>query len=349
MGYSCNLRCRFCYYFKDLKLRNRNRDLTTEECKRRIRHYHRCNMKVLEFTGGEPTIRGDLFELARYARESGFSKISIITNGIRLADFNYARELVNSGIGDFLLSLHGSSAQIHDFVTGTEGSYESLLKAVQNLSRLSVRIRFNSVVTGLNLYDVYARAKLFKELNIQIVNFIMFNPIEQAKFCEEGNFLRYSGAAAQLKKVIDDFGNSFDKLTIRYMPLCAMGGYENYIQNVHQVHYDHDEWDYYLRSYIREPRWKWLAGILIGLILLPRKRQWLAWGIGHARHAAILQAHSWLNKSKPIQCRRCRYGFICGGVWKEYARRFGTSELKAVSGEFVLRPWHFLSDRRNQP
>jgi MoaA/NifB/PqqE/SkfB family radical SAM enzyme len=346
VGYSCNIRCRFCYYINDVKARNKDKDLTTEECKKLISYHWKSGMKILEFTGGEPTIRKDLIELILYAKKIGFSYLSMITNGIRLADKNYARNVIDSGISDFLFSLHGSTAEMHDFITCIQGSYKRLLRAVENLLEMGVRVRFNSVVTGTNFHDIYERAKLFRRLGIKTVNFIMFNPIEQAGCSEDANYLQYTMVAPHLKKVIDDMGDVFDKLTIRYMPFCIMSGYEGYIQNVHQVHYDHDEWNYYQRAYIREPYWKWLGGIIVGLSILPRKKLWYTWGIEHMKHAAILEAHTWLHKCKPKPCKKCSYGFICGGVWKKYTSKFGDVELFPREGALIIEPWYFMNDKQ---
>jgi len=123
-----------------------------------------------------------------------------------------------------------------------------------------------------------------------------------------------------------------------------MSGYESYIQNVHQVHYDHDEWNYYQRARIREPYWKWLGGVAFGLLLLPEKNKWRRWRIEHAKHAAILEAHTWLHKCKPSPCHRCSYRFICGGVWKGYNSRFSDNELKPKEGPLIIEPWYFMSD-----
>lgn len=342
MGYRCNLRCRFCYYLKRIK-KSKYSDLTTEECKSLIKFYFHRGMRTLEFTGGEPTIRKDLFKLVRYAQdEVGFPRLSIITNGIRLADIKYSKNLVRMGVKDFLFSLHGSSAKLHDYITRVSGSYKLLLKAIENLLGLGVKVRCNSVVTAENLYDLYERAKLFKQTGIKIVNFIVFNPLEEAS--KYNKFVPYSQVATYVRKIIDEMHDSFEKLTIRYIPFCVMKGYEQYVQNVHQVHYDHDEWNYYLRSYIREPYWKWFVGLLVGLSLLPGKRVWSKRGWEQAKHVAILEAHSWLNKVKLSPCKRCRYKFICGGVWKKYANHFGRDGLISQKGSILLEPWYFMTE-----
>lgn len=344
VGYSCNMRCHFCYYRNDIAARRRDRDLTTDQCKHLMDYHRRCGMEVLELTGGEPTIRKDLLELIDYARKTaGFRTVSMITNGVRLADAAYARDVVAAGASDFLFSLQGSTAAMHDGVTALSGSFERLLRAIENLLPTGVRVRCNSVVTGENLPDVRDRAGLFRRLGVPVVNFILFNPIEQAHQADETNFLRYSDAARALGDVIQAHGASFAKLTIRYMPFCIMPDSLPYLQNVHQVHYDHDEWNYYQRARIREPRWKWLGGVAYGLAVLPGKGVWHRRGWEQTKHAAILEANSRLKKCRPPACRRCRFGFICGGIWREYARRFGDGELKSQAGELLLDPWRFMT------
>lgn len=345
-GPLCNLRCEFCYYIKDVQTQNRQKNLTTKECKKLILYYKTLGMEILEFTGGEPTIRSDFFELVTFAKQTGFKRISLITNGICLSDKNYVKNTVDSGVSDFLFSVHGSKTYIHDKITKVPGSYDKLIQAVKNLQNYNVRIRFNSVITGNNLADIRPRAELFYQLGVKTVNFIIFNPLEQTDFGDESNYCRYSECATVLKKVIDDFGESFEKFTIRYMPLCCMTGYEKHVQNVHQVHYDHDEWDYYIRSRVRESFLKWFAGLLIGVLVLPEKRKWIQWGVDHLKHAGILQAHTVLNKYKPKKCKNCKYGFICGGIWRKYFNKYGDSELITQEGELIIEPWYFMPDNQ---
>src|SRR5437667_44488 len=95
IGYSCNERCKFCYYIQTIKDREKVKDLTTDECKARIKYIHSQGIETLEFTGGEPTIRNDLIELITYAKALGFKSISMITNGVRMAQPQYTKSVVD--------------------------------------------------------------------------------------------------------------------------------------------------------------------------------------------------------------------------------------------------------------
>ena len=64
---TCNLRCRHCYMESDGQ--RYEGELTTEEAKRFIDGLAEFKVPVLLFSGGEPLIRPDFFELAEYARE----------------------------------------------------------------------------------------------------------------------------------------------------------------------------------------------------------------------------------------------------------------------------------------
>ena len=74
-------------------------------------------------TGGEPTLRDDLADVVKAARDAGFRRVGLQTNGRRLREAGYATALARAGLTDVHLSLHGSSAAAHDYHTGAAGSF----------------------------------------------------------------------------------------------------------------------------------------------------------------------------------------------------------------------------------
>jgi len=341
VGAWCNLRCTFCYYKEKLSDSSSKNNLTTKKAKRLIDLYKKSGMEVLEFTGGEPTIREDIFELISYAKKAGFKKISMITNGLTLSSMDFASKITGAGASDFLFSIHGPTPETHDSLTGIKGSFSKLCEGIENIKNLGAKVRCNSVVTGKNASYVFDIARLCYNLGVSRINFIIFNPLEQARCLIAKEDIKYSEAAPILRKTIDEFGKKFEKFIVRYMPLCLMEGYEKYVHNVQQVHYDHDEWNYLLRTRIRQPFCMWLGAVLAGYLFLPTALK-LNRTLYENKHSAVLNAHSLINKTRTKKCRNCKYYFICGGVWKAYYKLYGDYELNAVAGRVTYNITEFL-------
>lgn len=341
VGTFCNLRCTFCYYKEDLADSSSKKNLTTEGAKKLIDLYKKSGMEILEFTGGEPTIRKDILDLIAYVKKAGFKKISMITNGLTFSCLDFAKKMVEAGVSDFLFSIHGPNPELHDSVTGVKGSFSKLCKGIENIRSLGARLRCNSVITGKNVSYIFDIARLCYGLKVNKVNFIMYNPLEQAKCLIAKENIRYSKAAPVLKKAINEFGNKFEKFIVRYMPLCLMRGYEKYVHNVQQVHYDHDEWNYLLRTRIRYPFYMWFGAIFVGYLSLPAVLK-LKQTFYENKHIAILNAHSLINKVRTSKCKNCKYAFICGGIWKEYYKLYGDDEINTVEGEKIYNITEFL-------
>jgi len=341
LGYSCNANCLFCYY-KISANSKKDKDLTTEQAKQLIRYIKKKGKEVIDFTGGEPTIRRDIFDLVSYAKALGFEELSIITNGLRLADMEFLKNLVNSGIDDLLFSVHGHDAEVHDMLVGVEGAFERLVRAIKNAKKIDgLRVRTNTVVNGMNFKHVVDIAYLLYSLGVEHVNFILFNPIVEANCCDERINVRYSEAAPYLKKAIDRYRDKFQRITIRYLPFCFLPGYEEYITECPQIQYDPFEWDYFIRMRIRNGIVLSSLTTIIGLLLLPKKRI-LSLSPYNLLREAIMRGLSFKNKTKHKVCKECKFDYICDGVWKEYARVKGLEELRACLGNKVEHPAYFL-------
>ena len=91
MGYSCNADCPFCYYKISAKSRQKDKDLTTEQAKKLLRYIRNRGKEVVDLTGGEPTIRGDIFELVSYAKDLGFKEI--ISNPQNIVAIEWAEKV----------------------------------------------------------------------------------------------------------------------------------------------------------------------------------------------------------------------------------------------------------------
>ncbi len=88
---------------------------------------------ALQFSGGEPTIRNDLFDLIRKAKEVGFRHVEVNTNGVRIAqDPEYPKQLKAAGVSTIYLQFDGLTPDVYKFIRGLD-LLETKMKAIENL------------------------------------------------------------------------------------------------------------------------------------------------------------------------------------------------------------------------
>ena len=110
-----------------------------------------CGQPLLQFSGGEPTLRGDLPELVRYAKEAGCSYTQVNTNGIRLAENpDYVRRLADAGLDIVFLQFDGTRDDIFRTLRGCD-LLETKLKAIRVCSEAHIGVTLvPTVVKGVN-------------------------------------------------------------------------------------------------------------------------------------------------------------------------------------------------------
>ena len=170
----CNLRCRFCFADGGAC----EPDPTPEELKDNIRDIVRqCGQPLLQLSGGEPTLRDDLPELVRYAKEAGCSYVQVNTNGIRLAlDKGYAERLRDAGLDIVFLQFDGTREEIYEKLRG-EKLLETKLRAIQVCSELRLGVTLvPTVVQGVN-DDQLGELIAFARQQVPAVRAVHFQPV----------------------------------------------------------------------------------------------------------------------------------------------------------------------------
>jgi len=106
---------------------------------------------VFIFSGGEPLVRHDIFELAAYAKEKGLP-IALATNGT-LVDAAMAKRIKDVGIYYASVSLDGSQAVTHDMFRG-DGAFEKTLEGMRYMQEAGIKVQVNYTVTKMNVQEV---------------------------------------------------------------------------------------------------------------------------------------------------------------------------------------------------
>jgi 7,8-dihydro-6-hydroxymethylpterin dimethyltransferase len=107
---------------------------------------------ALQFSGGEPTIRKELPEFVRKAKELGFSHVEINTNGLRISQsVEYAKELKAAGVSTIYLQFDGLTSDVYKFIRGVD-LLNIKMKAIENLRQAGLEsiVLVVTLVKGVN-------------------------------------------------------------------------------------------------------------------------------------------------------------------------------------------------------
>ncbi len=162
----CNLKCVHCYaQAKDMLFKN---ELSTEEGKNLIDDLAQFGVPVLLFSGGEPTIRQDLPELAAYAVKKGMRAV-ISTNGTLISE-EMARTLKEIGLSYVGISLDGME-EIHDRFRGVKGAFKSAIKGIENSKKAGIKVGLRFTINKINVSEITSVFNLLEEMDIPRVCF----------------------------------------------------------------------------------------------------------------------------------------------------------------------------------
>ena len=163
---TCNLNCVHCYARSEaIKYQN---ELTHEEGLALIDQLADFNVPVILFSGGEPLLRPDFFELANYAAGKGI-RPTISTNGTRI-DEDTAKRLKDMGVGYVGISLDGCEAT-HDKFRGKPGAFQMALRGIRNCVATGQKVGLRFTITRDNFQDLDSIFDLLEQENIDRVCF----------------------------------------------------------------------------------------------------------------------------------------------------------------------------------
>lgn len=174
----CNLKCPVCFasanerYVYDVAL-----DDVKDMLKTVLRYECKTSVPPIQISGGEPTIRNDLPEIAAISKEMGFNTIMINTNGIRIAkDKEYLKSLKESGVNLIYLQFDGVTDDVYLKLRGTALT-NIKIKAVKKCADMGLGvILVPTVARDVNFHQIGEIIKFAKKW-IPTVRGVHFQPI----------------------------------------------------------------------------------------------------------------------------------------------------------------------------
>lgn len=168
----CNLNCDFC--FANARACGFIYEPTMdqiEEMFRLLRSQKPVPPPAIQLSGGEPTMRKDLPEIVRKAKEYGFSQVQIATNGISLAqDKELVSDLKDAGVSTIYLHFDGVTRETNPLL-------EISKKAIENCREINVGIVLvPTMIGGKNDHEAGAIIRFAAE-NIDVIRGVNFQPV----------------------------------------------------------------------------------------------------------------------------------------------------------------------------
>ena len=168
---ACNLKCVHCY--NDSGSSKAPDELTTDEAKVVLDDLAEFGVPSVLFSGGEPLMRPDLFELIAYAVEKGLRTV-ISTNGTLLTT-DFARRIKQNNVSYVGISLDGVG-KINDQFRGVAGAFDRAVTGIRNCQNAGVRIGLRLTLTKRNVQDLESLFDFFEDENIERACFYHFVP-----------------------------------------------------------------------------------------------------------------------------------------------------------------------------
>jgi MoaA/NifB/PqqE/SkfB family radical SAM enzyme len=170
----CNLKCPFCYnYWKSGRLPEPSRASTSETVVGLRRLLASVDCRKMAFSGGEPLLRGDLWELLATVREFQVPVV-LTTNGLLLTS-SRLQDLMKAGISHFQVPFHSHQPAIHDLLSGVP-CWEKSLRAILTVQSCGAVITPVFVATALNVKHFVAVVRILGQLGLRGVIFNRFIP-----------------------------------------------------------------------------------------------------------------------------------------------------------------------------
>jgi sulfatase maturation enzyme AslB (radical SAM superfamily) len=314
INYVCNERCIFCAAGMangPLTTKGRVPWVTLQEIVTWVNGTPPGPEDRVLIAGGEPTLHPELVLLLRYLGQN-CRNVVIFTNGLRLAQRDYAWAVIEAGVTTFEIPFYGASAESHDSVTRRKGSFEGTITALTTLVGLrgdaQFRINIRLLIARQCFRSNPAIVQVLSE-RVPRVDGFSLNPLVLSADAEAcGAAVDYEEArpfineAARLARVLGY------RLIVNSIPLCVFDG-ENASWLRHELCSSSAVPESGLCETRRQQRLYIdpfvAAGVDSGVSLVPRR-------------------------TLPDICLECDYARFCQRVEPWYVRNFGPVGLRPV-------------------
>lgn len=197
---ACNLACIHCRRL-DVARELSQSDLTTEQGERMIDQLAAFARPILVFSGGEPLMRPDVFDLAIRARDRGLMT-ALASNGTMI-DEPMAERIAAAGFHRVSISLDGADAATHDAFRKLPGSFDQAMSGLGHLRDADVPTQVNCTIARHNANQIADVMGLAEQVGAVAAHFFLLVPVGCGEEIAEDQMLSGQETEDRLRRLCE--------------------------------------------------------------------------------------------------------------------------------------------------
>jgi heme b synthase len=209
---ACNLACVHCR--ASAERGPYPEEFSTQECLRVMDEIAFISKPVIILTGGEPLLRPDIFDLARYGTDKGFRMV-MATNGTLMTE-ETVQKMKASGIQRISVSLDGPGSETHDAFRKVKGAFETSLKGIELAKKGGLEFQINTTITQMNLHLIADILKLAVDLGAVAHHIFLLVPTGRGKELQDQEI-----SALDYEKTLNWFYEQRERVPLQLKATCA--------------------------------------------------------------------------------------------------------------------------------
>lgn len=189
-------------------------ELDTKTCTKLLDEIAEIGSPIIILTGGEPLLRDDIFDIARYGTDKGLRMV-MAPNGTLITK-SRAKQMADSGIQRISISLDGASKETHDAFRGVNGAFEGALNGIKLAKEVGIEFQINTTITKTNLDQIPAIQQLAVDLGAVAHHIFLLVPTGRGKYIIDQEI-----TAQEYEQTLNWFYDQREKLPLQLKATCA--------------------------------------------------------------------------------------------------------------------------------
>ena len=169
---------------------------------------------IVILTGGEPLLRPDIFDIAKYGTGKGLRMV-MAPNGTLITE-KTAGQMADAGIKRISVSLDGATKESHDRFRGVEGAFEGALRGIRLVKDAGIEFQINTTITKTNLDEIPKIQELAIKSGAVAHHIFLLVPTGRGKYIVDQEI-----NAAEYENTLNWFYDQREKTPLQLKATCA--------------------------------------------------------------------------------------------------------------------------------